>query len=321
MEKKLTDILGSQYPIILGPMRFITLGKMAALVSEYGGFGQIAASAMTPERLRKEIREAKRLTRKPFGVNFPIYRPRTDELIEVAIEEGIKVITTSAGNPKKFIERIKRAGLKVLHKVATIDMAKKAEDVGVDAVIATGIEAGGHVGRDGATTFCLIPQLARALSIPVVAAGGGCNFALACDIRIASERARFGEVFVKRGVFPDWGGVYFLPRLVGYAKAAELFFSGEVIDATEALRIGMVNKVVPHEKLAEETRKFALNIANNAPLPIAFIKRGLQNFGRMDLVQALDFEKMAVDTCWNSRDRKEGFKSFLEKRPPHFIGC
>ncbi len=175
MEKKLTDILGSQYPIILGPMRFITLGKMAALVSEYGGFGQIAASAMTPERLRKEIREAKRLTRKPFGVNFPIYRPRTDELIEVAIEEGIKVITTSAGNPKKFIKRIKGAGLKVLHKVATIDMAKKAEDVGVDAVIATGIEAGGHVGRDGATTFCLIPQLARALSIPVVAAGGIAN--------------------------------------------------------------------------------------------------------------------------------------------------
>lgn len=172
MKKKLTDILGSQYPIILGPMRFITLGKMAALVSKYGGFGQIAASGLTTKRLREEIRVARTLTDMPFGVNFPVYRPKTEELIQVAVEEGVKVITTSAGNPKKFIDRIKGAGLKVLHKVANIDMAKKAEDAGVDAIIATGIEAGGHVGRDGATTFCLIPQLARALSIPVVAAGG-----------------------------------------------------------------------------------------------------------------------------------------------------
>ncbi|HDG97560.1 MAG TPA: nitronate monooxygenase [Desulfobacterales bacterium] len=172
MKKKLTDILGSQYPIILGPMRFITLGKMAALVSKYGGFGQIAASGLTTKRLREEIRVARTLTDMPFGVNFPVYRPKTEELIQVAVEEGVKTITTSAGNPKKFIDRIKGAGLKVLHKVANIDMAKKAEDAGVDAIIATGIEAGGHVGRDGATTFCLIPQLARALSIPVVAAGG-----------------------------------------------------------------------------------------------------------------------------------------------------
>ena len=168
----ITDILGTKYPIILGPMRFITFGKMAALVSEHGGFGQIAGSGLTPERLREEIQEAKALTDRPFGVNFPIYRPKTDELIDVAVEEGIKTITTSAGNPKNHIDRIKGAGLKVLHKVANIDMAKKAEDVGVDGIIATGIEAGGHVGRDGATTFCLIPQFVKAVTIPVVAAGG-----------------------------------------------------------------------------------------------------------------------------------------------------
>ena len=171
-EKLLTEILGSQYPIILGPMRFITLGKMAALVSMHGGFGQIAASGLTPESLRRQIRKAKELTDKPFGVNFPIYRPRTEELIEVAIEEGIKTITTSAGNPAKFIKKIKDAGLKVLHKVSNVEMAKRAEDAGVDGVIATGIEAGGHVGRDGITTFCLIPQLVKAVGIPVVAAGG-----------------------------------------------------------------------------------------------------------------------------------------------------
>ena len=172
VDKTLVDILGSRYPIILGPMRFITFGKMAALVSLHGGFGQIAASGLTPERLREEIRYARTLTDRPFGVNFPIYRPRTDELIEVAIEQGIKTITTSAGNPKRFIKKIKDAGLKVLHKVSTVDMAKKAEDAGVDGIIATGIEAGGHVGRDGITTFCIIPQMVRSVKIPVVAAGG-----------------------------------------------------------------------------------------------------------------------------------------------------
>jgi len=111
-----------------------------------------------------------------------------------------------------------------------------------------------------------------------VAAGGGVNLALCCDIRIASEKARFGQVFVRRGLHTDWGGIYFLPRLVGYAKAAELIFSGEVIGAEEALKIGMVNKVVPHDELMTATRELAERIARNAPIPIAFAKRGLQNF-------------------------------------------
>ncbi len=172
MVKALINILGVRYPIILGPMRLITLGKMAALVSKYGGFGQIAASGLTPEQLREEIKKAQKLTDRPFGVNFPIYRPRIDELIEVAIEEGIKTITTSAGNPKKFIKKIKNSGLKVLHKVSTVEMAKKAEDTGIDGVIASGIEAGGHVGKNGITTFCLVRQVVKTVKIPVVAAGG-----------------------------------------------------------------------------------------------------------------------------------------------------
>jgi len=258
----------------------------------------------------------------------------------VLLDKSEGIATVTLNRPEKlnaFVGNMREQILEALEdactdhdvRVIVITGAGKAFCVGgdVDEFVAGKTQALGKTATNERLTFMKIVILINSVEKPViasvngVAAGGGCNFALACDIRIASERARFGEVFVKRGVFPDWGGVYFLPRLVGYAKAAELFFSGEVIDATEALRIGMVNKVVPHEKLAEETRKFALNIANNAPLPIAFIKRGLQNFGRMDLAQALDFEKMAVDTCWNSRDRKEGFKSFLEKRPPHFIGC
>jgi 2-(1,2-epoxy-1,2-dihydrophenyl)acetyl-CoA isomerase len=157
-------------------------------------------------------------------------------------------------------------------------------------------------------------------SVNGVAAGGGCNLALSCDIRIASDRARFGQVFVRRGAHPDWGGIYFLPRLVGYSKAAELIFSGEVVDAQEALRIGMVNRVVPHEELPQATGDLAERIAKNAPIPIAFAKRGLQNFHKWNLAQALDYESYVLEVCRRSEDFIEGFSSFLEKREPLFKG-
>jgi len=157
-------------------------------------------------------------------------------------------------------------------------------------------------------------------SVNGVAAGGGCNLALSCDMRIASDRARFGEVFVRRGIHPDWGGVLFLPRLVGYANAAELIFSGEVIDAHEALRIGLVNKVVPHEELPMATKAFAMKFVKNAPIPIALAKKALQNYSRIDLAQALDHERFAQAMCWNTEDRAEGMKSFVEKRDPVFKG-
>ncbi len=153
-----------------------------------------------------------------------------------------------------------------------------------------------------------------------IAAGGGCNLALACDIRIASDKARFSQIFTKRGVHPDWGGIYFLPRLVGYAKAAELIFSAEIIDAAEAYRIGMVNKVIPHEELSGTVRDYALGLARNAPIPVAFAKRGLQNFQKWDLAQALDYESYVLDVCMKSKDIIEGFAAFLEKRDPVFKG-
>ncbi len=153
-----------------------------------------------------------------------------------------------------------------------------------------------------------------------VAAGGGCNLALACDIRIASEKARFGQVFTRRGLHPDWGGIYLLPRLVGYAKAAELIFSAEVIEAQEALRIGLVNRVVPHEELGKASWELARRIAGNAPIPMAFAKRGLQNFQKWDLSQALDYEAYVLELVRKSEDVKEGFAAFLEKREPVFKG-
>lgn len=172
MKNQITEILGSEYPIIQGAMRLITLGEMAAAVSQSGAFGIIAASGLEGNKLRQEIRRARSLTNKPFGVNIPIYRPNALEALEIAIEEGIKTITTSAGDPNKIIKRVKEANLKILHVVSTVDMAKKAENAGVDAVIALGTEAGGHVGREEISTLVLIPQVVDAVQIPVVAAGG-----------------------------------------------------------------------------------------------------------------------------------------------------
>lgn len=157
-------------------------------------------------------------------------------------------------------------------------------------------------------------------SVNGVAAGGGCNLALACDIRIASDKARFGQVFTRRGLHPDWGGIYLLPRLVGYAKAAELIFSAEIINADDALKIGMVNRVVPHEALYSETNTLAEKIVSNAPLAIAFSKRGLQRFHQWDLEQAVDYEAYVVELLMKSKDVKEGFTAFLEKRDPVFRG-
>lgn len=172
MKNRVTELTGARYPLFLGPMRFISLGELAGAVSAGGGFGQIGASGLSAEKLREEIRKARRLTFAPIGVNIPVYRPNALEALEVAIEEGIGTITTSAGDPRKLATRVKEAGLKVLHKCSTLSMAKRAQDAGVDGIIASGAEAGGHVGREQIGTFALLPQLADALEAPVVAAGG-----------------------------------------------------------------------------------------------------------------------------------------------------
>ncbi len=172
MKNRVTDILGTNYPVTLGPMRQITLGEMAGAVSAAGGFGQIAASGLEKEELRREIEMARRITARPVGVNIPVYRPNAFDMLETAIEMDIRTITTSAGNPAKVMGRAKQAGLRVVHKVSSVKMGQRAKAAGVDAVIAMGFEAGGHVGRAHITTMCLVPQLVDALCLPVIAAGG-----------------------------------------------------------------------------------------------------------------------------------------------------
>jgi enoyl-[acyl-carrier protein] reductase II len=196
-QNRVTEILGTEYPILQGPMRLVTLGEMAAAVSNCGGFGQVAASGLEGDRLRSELLRARALSNRPVGVNIPIYRPNAAEALEIAIEMGVRTVTTSAGNPAKLMGRIKEAGLKVLHKVSSVDMALKAEAAGVDGVIATGFEAGGHVGRDQITTMCLVPQLVDTLKIPVLAAGGiGDARGVVAALALGAEGVEMGTRFL-----------------------------------------------------------------------------------------------------------------------------
>ncbi|HET7873898.1 MAG TPA: enoyl-CoA hydratase [Methylomirabilota bacterium] len=152
------------------------------------------------------------------------------------------------------------------------------------------------------------------------AVGAGCNIALGCDILIASDRARFGEVFAKIGLVPDGGGTWLLPRLVGLSKAKELVFSTEIIDAAEALRIGLVNRVVPAAELEATTRALAARIAAGPPNTLALAKGLLNRAGTMDLPAALELEAFAQGQAITSEDHAEGVRAFLEKRPPKFLG-
>ena len=146
------------------------------------------------------------------------------------------------------------------------------------------------------------------------------NLALGCDIRLASTAARFGETFVKRGLHPDWGGTYFLPRLVGMAKAAEMIFTGDMIDAAEALRIGLVSAVYPPEELLPAAHDLARKIATGPPIAIRLAKRALYHGEGTDLRGGLEFETFAQNICFETEDAREGIRAFVDKRPPQFKG-
>jgi len=152
------------------------------------------------------------------------------------------------------------------------------------------------------------------------AAGAGMNLALGCDIRIASTAARFSQAFVKRGLHPDWGGTYFLPRVVGMAKAAELIFTGAVIDAAEALRLGIVSQVVPPEELMSTVQALARAIAAGPPVAIRLAKHSLYANAERDLKSALEVETFAQNICFETEDAREGIRAFIEKRPAVFRG-
>lgn len=172
MSNKITRLFNIEYPLIQAGMIWASGWKLASAVSNAGGLGLIGAGSMYPETLREHIQKCKKATFRPFGVNVPMLYPDIDEVMNILIEEGVKIVFTSAGNPKTWTSHLKENGVTVVHVVSSVKFALKAQEAGVDAVVAEGFEAGGHNGRDETTTFTLIPMVREKISIPLIAAGG-----------------------------------------------------------------------------------------------------------------------------------------------------
>lgn len=195
METRITKLLGIEYPIIQGGMAWVAEHNLAAGVSAAGGLGLIGGANAPAEVVRNEIRMAKELTDKPFGVNVMLLSPHAAEVAKVVVEEGVKVVTTGAGNPEKYMELWKSAGIKVIPVVASVALAKRMERCGADAVVAEGMESGGHIGE--LTTMCLVPQVVDAVSIPVIAAGGIADGrGIAAAMMLGAEAVQMGTRFV-----------------------------------------------------------------------------------------------------------------------------
>ena len=171
-KNRITELFGIEYPIVSGSMVWVSGWKLAAAVSNAGGLGLIGAGSMKPDLLREHIRKIKAATTRPWGVNLPLMRADVEELLTVIADEGVAILFTSSGSPAMFTPRLKEKGMVVVHVVAAVKHARKAESAGVDAVVAEGFEAGGHNGLDEITTLALVPQVADAVRIPVIAAGG-----------------------------------------------------------------------------------------------------------------------------------------------------
>lgn len=195
-ENRICELFGIKYPIIQGGMVWCSGWRLAAAVSEAGGLGLIGAGSMHPETLREHIQKCRAATDKPFGVNVPLMYPEIETIMRIIIDEGVKIVFTSAGNPKTWTATLREKGIKVAHVVSSSKFARKCEEAGVDAVVAEGFEAGGHNGREETTTLCLIPAVRRATTLPLIAAGGiGTGDAMLATFALGAEGVQVGTRF------------------------------------------------------------------------------------------------------------------------------
>jgi enoyl-[acyl-carrier protein] reductase II len=196
MQQNITKLFNIQYPIVQGGMIWVSGYKLASAVSNAGGLGLIGAGSMYPEVLREHIQKCKQATNKPFGVNVPMLYPDIQKIIDIIIEEGVKIVFTSAGNPKTWTSFLKEKGITVVHVVSSVKYALKAELAGVDAVVCEGFEAGGHNGREETTTFTLIPMVKEQVKIPVIAAGGiGSGRGMLAAMVLGADGVQIGSRF------------------------------------------------------------------------------------------------------------------------------
>lgn len=196
MTNRITQLFNIQYPIIQGGMVWCSGWKLASAVSNHGGLGLLGAGSMYPEVLKEHIAKMKQATDKPWGINVPMLYPDLDNIIDLIIDQGVKIVFTSAGNPAKYTARLKAHGITVAHVVANTKFARKCEDAGVDAIVAEGFEAGGHNGREETTTLTLIPSIRQSTSLPLIAAGGiGTGAGMMAAMTLGADGVQIGSRF------------------------------------------------------------------------------------------------------------------------------
>lgn len=269
IRNKLTELLKIDLPIIQAGMVWVSGGKLAAASANAGCLGVIGAGSMKPDLLKDHIEKAKSLTSKRLAVNIPIMYPHAQEQIDTALNAGIKIFITSAGSPKKFTQYLKDNNCIVIHVTATAQLAKKCEDAGVDAVIAEGFEAGGHNGRDEITTLALIPQVVKAINIPVIAAGGIADgSAIAACLALGAEAVQMGTRF-----------------LMTQESSAHQKFKDSIVQATGSDTKLMMKNHVPvrllKNKFYEEVEQLEKNCATKEQL-VEVLGKGRAKAGMLD---------------------------------------
>jgi len=233
---KITSLLGIKYPIIQAGMVWCSGWQLASAASNNGALGVIGAGSMYPDVLREHIQKCKQATDKPFAVNIPLFYPQIEELFEILFEENVKIVITSGGNPALYTKRMKEAGMTVIHVIANVKFATKAEEAGVDAVVAEGFEAGGHNGRDEITTMCLVPSIIQAVNIPVIAAGGiGTGRTMLAAMSLGADAVQIGSRFA-----------------ISKESSAHELFKQYVVDAKDGDTVLTLKELAPVRMLKNE---------------------------------------------------------------------
>ena len=263
------QLFGIRYPLIQAGMIWCSGWELASAVSNAGGLGLIGSGSMYPEILREQIRKCKSATDKPFGVNVPLIYPQINDHIQIIIDEGVKVVFSSAGNPKTWTNTFKTHGIKVAHVVSSARFALKAEDAGVDAVVAEGFEAGGHNGREETTTMCLIPAVADAVNIPVIGAGGIADGrSMAAAFALGAEGVQVGSRFV-----------------ASHEASAHQNFKDKVINTSEGETLLTLKELTPVRLIRNEFYQKVENAYANGASPeelAALLGRGRAKKGMFE---------------------------------------
>lgn len=229
MNNRITELFGIQYPIVQAGMIWASGWRLASAAANSGCLGLLGAGSMYPEVLREHIQKCKAATDKPFGVNVPLLYPDIQQIMDIIVEEGVKVVFTSAGNPKTWTPFLKDKGITVVHVTASVKFAQKSQEAGVDAIVAEGFEAGGHNGREETTTMCLIPMVREAVDIPVIAAGGiASGRAMLAAMNLGADAVQVGSLFA-----------------ASEESSSHANFKQKIVEAKEGDTILTMKKLVP----------------------------------------------------------------------------